>query len=246
MKQPVIRIEHASVCYRIPKERIGTFKEYAIRLIQRKISHQVFWALQDVNLEIAEGEMVGIIGQNGAGKSTLLKLIARVLRPKTGRVWVRGLVVPLLELGAGFHPELTGRENIYLNGTMLGFTRKQMDQKCPRIIEFSELGEFIDAPLRTYSTGMWARLGFALATDTKPEILILDEILSVGDEAFQRKCVERIQKYREQGATTLLVSHSMVQVQETCQRAVLLNHGHLIAAGKVRDVIKVYRKEQAS
>jgi len=177
MNDIVIALENVSVCYRIPKERIGTFKEYAIRRIQGKISHHVFWALQDINLQISAGEMVGLIGQNGAGKSTLLKLIARVLRPKNGRVWVKGLVVPLLELGAGFHPELTGRENIYLNGAMLGFTRRQMDEKCSRIIQFSELEEFIDAPLRTYSTGMAARLGFALATDTKPEILILDEIL---------------------------------------------------------------------
>lgn len=245
MKQPVIRLENASVCYRIPKERIGTLKEYAIRRLQGRVSHHIFWALQDINLDIIGGEMIAIIGQNGAGKSTLLKLVARVLRPKTGRVWVKGLVVPLLELGAGFHPELTGRENIYLNGTMLGFTRKQMDKKCPRIIEFSELGEFIDAPLRTYSTGMAARLGFALATDTKPEILILDEILSVGDEAFQLKCLARIHEYRLQGATTLLVTHSMQQVEAACQRAALLSHGRLIAVGEVDDVIKVYREGQA-
>ena len=244
MNDIVIALENVSVCYRIPKERIGTFKEYAIRRIQGKISHHVFWALQDINLQISAGEMVGLIGQNGAGKSTLLKLIARVLRPKNGRVWVKGLVVPLLELGAGFHPELTGRENIYLNGAMLGFTRRQMDEKCSRIIQFSELEEFIDAPLRTYSTGMAARLGFALATDTKPEILILDEILSVGDEAFQRKCVERINQYKEQGTTTILVTHSMDQVTATCNRAVLLKHGQIIKVGDVDEVIQTYREGQ--
>ncbi len=150
----VVGMENVSICYRIPQERIGTFKEYTIRWIQGKVKHHVFWALQDINLTIHKGEMLGIIGINGAGKSTLLKLIARVLRPNKGRVWVKGMVVPLLELGAGFHPELTGRENIYLNGTMLGYTRRQMTEKSPRIIEFSELEEFIDAPLRTYSTGV--------------------------------------------------------------------------------------------
>ena len=177
---------------------------------------------------------LGIVGQNGAGKSTSLKLIARVLRPNEGRVWVEGRVVPLLELGAGFHPELSGRENIFLNGTMLGFTRREMTEKYSGIIEFSELEEFIDAPLRTYSTGMAARLGFALATDARPDILIIDEILSVGDEAFQKKCIDRIKTYRDQGATVLLVAHEMNRVEETCQRAIWFNHGKLAAGGRCR------------
>jgi ABC-type polysaccharide/polyol phosphate transport system ATPase subunit len=240
----VIRLENASVCYRIPRERINTFKEYAIKWMQGRVQYHSFLALQDINLIINKGEMLGIIGQNGAGKSTLLKLVARVLKPSSGRVWVKGMVVPLLELGAGFHPELTGRENIFLNGAMLGYTRRQMSEKCREIITFSELEEFIDAPLRTYSTGMAARLGFALATDAKPDILIVDEILSVGDEAFQKKCLDRIKTYRDQGATILLVAHDMSRVRETCRRAIWLNHGRIEANGDVDQVIAAYREGQ--
>ena len=243
-KDLAIRLENVSVGYVVPSERIGTFKEYVIRWLQRKVKTQTFWALKDVNLEVEQGEVLGIIGQNGAGKSTLLKLIARVIRPNIGRVWVRGRVAPLLELGAGFHPELTGRENIYLNGAMLGFTRKQLDAKAESIIAFSELGDFIDAPMRTYSTGMWARLGFAVATDTQPEILIVDEILSVGDEAFQQKCTNRIRQFQIQGTTILIVTHSMGMIESMCDRAILLSHGQMKAQGEVNQVIEAYRKGQ--
>jgi ABC-type polysaccharide/polyol phosphate transport system ATPase subunit len=240
----VIRLEGVSVCYNVPHERIVTFKEYAIRWLQRKVKHQSFWALKEVSLNAYPGEGLGIIGPNGAGKSTLLKLIARVIRPTSGRVWVNGKVAPLLELGAGFHPELTGRENVYLNGAMLGYTRQEMNSKFERIVEFSELGEFIDAPMRTYSSGMWARLGFAVATDIRPDILIVDEVLSVGDEVFQRKCLRRIQGYQEQGSTILLVSHTMSLVKEMCQQAAWLVHGKLQAHGPVSDVIDAYRESQ--
>ena len=158
---------------------------------------------------------------------------------------VKGKVAPLLELGAGFHPELTGRENVYLNGSMLGFSRHEMEEKIGRIIEFAELEDFIDAPMRTYSSGMWARLGFAVATDTQPDILIVDEILSVGDEAFQRKCAQRIHDYQESGTTILLVSHSTIQVQEMCQRAAWLKHGRLMAFGEVGEVVQAYRENLA-
>ena len=184
----VVRMEHVSVQYRLPTERIGTFREYFIRLLQKKITIRTFNALDDVSFQVKKGEVFGFIGDNGAGKSTLLKVVARVLRPYKGRVVVRGKVAPLLELGAGFHPELTGRENIYLNGSLLGHSRKQMEEVYPEIVEFSELGDFIDTPIRTYSSGMYARLGFAVATAYQPEILIVDEILAVGDEAFQKKC----------------------------------------------------------
>ncbi len=240
----VVNLEDVSVRYRVPSERIITFKEYMIRWIQRKISHVDFWALHHINLEVFRGEVFGIVGRNGAGKSTLLKLIARVLRPTAGRVRVVGRVVPLLELGAGFHPELTGRDNIYLNGAMLGFTRREMNEKIPRIIEFSELGEFIDAPMRTYSSGMWARLGFACATDDMPEILIVDEVLGVGDEAFQRKCAGRIADYRQMGATILLVSHNSALVEEMCQRAAWLDHGILKTFGAPKDVLRAYHETQ--
>lgn len=238
--EPVIRLEDVFVRYRVPQERIGTFKEYAIRWMQGKIQHNSFLALNGVNLEIYKGEVFGLIGRNGAGKSTLLKLLARVLRPTQGRIWVQGRVAPLLEIGAGFHPELTGRENIYLNGALLGFTRQQMDEKFERIVDFAELGNFIDAPLRTYSSGMWARLGFAVATDTRPEILIVDEILSVGDEAFQRKSYERIESFRQDGATILLVSHSMAAIENSCQRAAWLEHGKLMAVGSAKSVVDQY------
>jgi ABC-type polysaccharide/polyol phosphate transport system ATPase subunit len=239
-EEEVIRLENVSVQYRVPQERIGTFKEYAIRWLQGKIKHRSFLALQNVNLSIRKGEVFGLIGENGAGKSTLLKLVARVLKPTRGRVIVKGFVAPLLEIGAGFHPELTGRENIYLNGAMLGFTREEMEKKFQSIIDFSELGEFIDAPLRTYSSGMWARLGFSVATETRPEILIIDEILSVGDEAFQHKSLERIQSFKADGATILLVSHSMSMIEQMCQRAAWLSHGKVIASGSTHAVAEQY------
>ncbi len=239
-----IRLENVGVCYRAPSERILTFKEYTIRWIQRKLQHREFWALREVNLSIAPGETFAIIGPNGAGKSTLLKLVARVLRPTLGRVVVVGHIAPLLEFGAGFHHELTGRENVYLNGAMLGFTRKEMEEKFERIVDFAELWGFIDAPLRTYSSGMVARLGFAVATDVQPDILLIDEVFSVGDEAFQRKSAARLQDFRDRGATILFVSHNMVVVEQICHRAAWLDHGRLMRIGKPDEVIQAYRQSQ--
>ncbi len=239
-----ITLEDVSVRYWVPSERVNTFKEYMIRWVQGKIKQHSFWALHHIDLTINKGEVFGLIGRNGAGKSTLLKTVARVLRPTLGRVRVVGYVVPLLELGAGFHPELTGRENIYLNGAMLGYTRAQMDEKFGRIVEFSELGEFIDVPMRAYSSGMWARLGFAIAVDDQPEILIVDEILGVGDEAFQKKCAMRIDEYRSQGTTILLVSHNSDLVESICQRAAWLDHGTIKAMGRPNEVLDSYRKSE--
>ena len=240
----VISLESVSVRYRVPQERIGTFKEYMIRWIQRKVKLNSFWALNEVSFNVYKGEVFGLIGQNGAGKSTLLKVVARVLRPTKGRVWVKGRVSPLLELGAGFHPELSGRENVYLNGALLGFTQDEMDEKFDQIVNFAELWDFIDAPLRTYSSGMWARLGFSVATATEPDILIVDEVLSVGDEAFQRKSSDRIHSFREQGVTILVVSHNMGMIQSMCQRAAWLNHGQLQVIGDVDDAIQAYKQSQ--
>ena len=239
-----IFMQDVGVRYRAPDERIPTIKEYAIRWIQGRIKHRDFWALQGINLSIGRGEAMGLIGQNGAGKSTLSKLVAKVLRPSSGRVIVRGNVSPLLEFGAGFHPELTGRENVYLNGAMLGFSRKEMDEKFKEIVDFAELWDFIDAPLRTYSSGMYARLGFAVATDVIPDVLIIDEILSVGDEAFQHKSSDRMQQFRDQGATILLVSHNMETIESTCDRVVWLDHGHLMDCGEPSRVIREYRNHQ--
>jgi homopolymeric O-antigen transport system ATP-binding protein len=241
-RRDVICIENVSVRYRVPQERIGTFKEYMIRRIQGKVKHHSFWALKEVSFEVLSGEVFGLIGQNGAGKSTLLKLVARVLRPTEGRVVVIGRTAPLLEVGAGFHPELTGRENIYLNGSLLGFSQKAIEERFNQIVEFAELQEFINAPLRTYSSGMWARLGFAVATDVRPDILIVDEVLSVGDEAFQRKSLDRIQAFQDQGTTILLVSHNMAMIESMCSRAAWLDHGQLRAIGNVAEVIKAYRQ----
>lgn len=240
-KDEAVLLEKVGVRYRAPTQRIRSIKEYVIKWIRGRIQHREFWALQDVNLSIWHGEGFGIIGPNGAGKTTLLKLVARVFRPTAGRVLVRGSVAPLLDLGAGFHPELTGRENVFLNGALLGFGRKEMEEKFERIVDFAELWEFIDAPLRTYSSGMAARLGFALATDVHPDILLIDEILAVGDEAFQHKSASRLQEFRNQGLTILLVSHDMRVIEETCQRAAWLDHGQLKACGPAAEVIQAYR-----
>jgi lipopolysaccharide transport system ATP-binding protein len=239
-QEELIRLDEVSVQYRAPDQRFNTFKEYLIRKLQGRVKQRTFLALDQVSLSVRRGEVFGLIGPNGAGKSTLLKLVARVLRPTYGRVWVKGRVAPLLEVGAGFHPELTGRENVFLNGAILGFSHREMIEKLPGIIEFAELGDFIDAPIRTYSSGMWARLGFSVATDVKPDILIVDEILSVGDDAFQRKSLDRIQNFQEQGVTILLVTHNMAVVESMCQRAAWLDRGRLQAIGPVKNVVDRY------
>jgi ABC-2 type transport system ATP-binding protein/lipopolysaccharide transport system ATP-binding protein len=236
----VISLESVSVRFRVPQERIVSFKEFAIQRIRRRLKYVELLALREVSLQVMPGETVGIIGRNGAGKSTLLRLVARVMLPTHGRVRVVGNVAPLLELGAGFHPELTGRENVYLNATLLGHRRPEVEQRFDEIVEFAELAEFIDAPLRTYSSGMGARLGFAVATAWRPDILLVDETLSVGDEAFRRKCDTRIQSYRARGMTMLLASHDLTFVREACQRAIWLDHGGVRLAGGAGDVSEAY------
>lgn len=237
-----ILLEDTSIRYRLPSEAIRTFKEYMIRLIQGRIKHNEFWALKHINLEVKQGEIFGILGRNGAGKSTLLKVIAKVLIPVDGRVWVRGEVSPLLQLGAGFHAELTGRENIFLNATLLGHARKDIEEKIEDIIEFSDIGEYLDAPLRTYSSGMQSRLGFAVATAWIPEILILDEVLAVGDTNFQNKCLRRMRSFRESGATVLMVSHDIDTIRSICERAMWLDRGEIKIIGNTDDVCDVYQK----
>ncbi len=238
---PVIRLESVSVRYRVPKERFGTFKEYLIRRLQGKVGHRDFWALKDVTLDIWEGEVFGVVGVNGAGKSTMLKVVSRVLRPTKGRVVVVGQVAPLLELGAAFHHELTGRENVYLNAALLGHSQKEVDEKFQEIVEFADISGFIDSPLRTYSTGMVARLGFSVATAWEPDILVLDEVLAVGDEAFQEKCHKRINSFRDNGATVLLVSHNTRVIREICQRALWIDHGQIQALGQPDEVVDSYQ-----
>jgi len=236
-----VHLQAISVRYRVPSERVRTLKEYFIRRLKGEVRMHTFWALQDVVMDVYRGEVFGLVGVNGAGKSTLLKVVARVLRPTKGRVVVRGRVAPLLEMGAGFHPELTGKENIFLNGALLGFSHREMEEKYDQIVDFAELGQFINAPIRTYSSGMYARLGFSVATANKPDILIVDEVLSVGDEAFQKKCNERIDAFRQRGTAILLVSHNMALIEAMCQRAAWLDRGRLMLVGEPNQVIQAYR-----
>lgn len=243
--ETIIKLNHVSVEYRIPSERIGTLKEYVIRLIQGKIKQRKFFALDDIDLEINKGEVFGVIGHNGAGKSTLLKLFARVLPPTKGIIEIIGSVSPLLELGAGFHPELSGRENIFLNGALLGFSRKEMNDVIDNIIDFSGLANFIDAPIRAYSSGMWARLGFAVATAYRPDILLVDEVLAVGDEEFQLKCFHKIETFRDEGTTIIIVAHSMQTIQEQCSRVLWIDHGKIKYIGNPEKAILRYRESQS-
>jgi ABC-type polysaccharide/polyol phosphate transport system ATPase subunit len=237
---PVIDVRDVSVHYRVPHERIRTFKEFAIKWVRGRVEYHTVRALSDVTVRVERGEVVGIMGRNGAGKSTLLKVIARVLRPTRGSVSTLGRVAPLLELGAGFDMELTGRENIFLNGALLGRTHREMRERLDGIIEFAELEDAIDAPLRTYSTGMMARLGFAVATDVEPDILLVDEILAVGDVGFQLKCHERVTAFRRQGVTLILVSHAPATVEALCSRVIWLDHGRVAGDGPTATVLPAF------
>jgi ABC-type polysaccharide/polyol phosphate transport system ATPase subunit len=239
---PAIELLALSVRYWVPTEVIVSFKEYAIRKLQGRVEGNELLALKEISLTIRPGERVGIIGPNGAGKSTLFKAVARVVRPSEGRIVVRGNVAPLLALGLGFHGELTGRENVVLHGTLLGRSRREMLEKTAAIAEFAEMEPFLDAPIRTYSTGMLARLAFAAATEVDPDILLVDEVLAVGDERFRAKCNERMALFRERGKTFLLVSHALDQVREVCQRAVWLAHGRVVRDGPVDEVCDAYRQ----
>jgi ABC-2 type transport system ATP-binding protein len=238
---PIIQMDGVSVLYRVPHDRIGSFKEYAIRRLKgRAPDRHDLWALRDVDLVVRTGEAFGIVGRNGAGKSTLLKVISGVMRPTRGRIRVWGRVTPVLNLGAGLHPELTGTENAFLNGTMLGRSKREVAQKLDEITEFAELEEFMDAPLRTYSQGMIARLSFAIATAWEADVLVLDEVLAVGDEAFQQKCHDRLSAARKRGVTVVLVSHSLEVVRRLCHRAIWLERGEASFVGSPGQAIDRY------
>jgi ABC-2 type transport system ATP-binding protein/lipopolysaccharide transport system ATP-binding protein len=243
MPESTISIDSVSLSYRLAKQRIPSFKDYAIHWLKGALTYESFWALTDVSFEIARGESVGIVGRNGAGKSSLLKIIAGVLPPTKGKVRVAERIAPILELGTGFDFELTGRENIHLNALLLGWSRREIAEREEAIVEFAELGQFIDAPLRAYSTGMFARLGFAIATAWHPDILILDEVFAAGDAAFTLKCEERIREFRKAGVTILLVSHAAYLVTETCDRCLWLDKGKLRADGPSVDVVRQYYDE---
>jgi lipopolysaccharide transport system ATP-binding protein len=219
-----------------------TLKSYLLRDLwsRRRVDADAIWALRGVNLDVESGTTLGVIGRNGSGKSTLLKLINRVLKPDAGTVTVRGTVASLVELGAGFHPELTGRENVVINGTILGLTKKEIRARFDEIVAFSELANYIDEPVRTYSTGMYLRLGFAVAVHVDPDVLLIDEVLAVGDRPFTQKCMERMTRFKEAGKTIVLVSHDLEAVRSWCEEAVWLDQGMLRERGKPADVVDAY------
>jgi ABC-type polysaccharide/polyol phosphate transport system ATPase subunit len=228
--------------FRVIRERHDTLREAFARIRQRGTTYHEFAAVKHVSFQISKGEVVGIIGRNGSGKSTILKLVAGVYVPTSGRVQVQGSIAPLIELGAGFHHELTGRENIMLNGLLLGLSKRQVQEREESIIAFAELGEFIDSPVKQYSSGMYMRLAFSVATEVDPDILIIDEILGVGDAGFQAKCFERIERFRKAGKTILLVAHSMEIIRKLCNRALLLHAGRLVEDGQSDMVIARYEE----
>lgn len=228
MSNPIVDVNDVSIMFRLYRENVDSIKEYMIKKLKHQIAYDEFWALQNISFQVGKGEAVALVGKNGCGKSTLLKTIAGVLKPTKGSVKVSGTVAPMIELGAGFDMDLTAKENVFLNGAILGYPREMLEENMQNIIDFSELGMFMDVPIKNFSSGMFARLGFAVATVYTPDILIVDEILSVGDWQFQCKCHKKIHEMLEKGTTLLLVSHSMQQVQEICNRAILLDHGHMI------------------
>jgi ABC-2 type transport system ATP-binding protein len=239
--EAAIHLENVTMVFNKSKDRITSFKEYLIKLIQNKLFYEEFKALDDISFSIERGEVFGILGRNGAGKSTLLKLMAGVLKPSKGKVEIKGSIAPLIELGAGFDPELTARENIYLNGTMLGYSKKFIDGKFDEIVEFSELHDFLDVPIKNYSSGMYARLGFSIATMVEPEILIVDEILAVGDFNFQKKCENRIQGLIKGGTTVIIVSHNLEQMAKLCEKILWLESGKIIKIGAAGEICEEFK-----
>ena len=241
MAKKALVVQDVSILFNLSKENVDNLKELLIKKLKgEKIRFNEFWALKNINFELNKGDRLGILGLNGAGKSTLLKIIAGVYKPTTGKVTRHGHIAPMIELGAGFDPNYTGRENIFLYGSVLGFSREFLESKYEEILEFSELGDFIDVPIKNYSSGMRARLGFSIATVVEPEILILDEVLSVGDAKFRKKCEKKMQGMFDHGVTVLFVSHSLAQVKRLCNKAILLEHGELIAQGDINEVSEIY------
>lgn len=237
----MIKVDNVSLKFMISHDRIQSLKEYAVAMMRRKLQYEEFWALKNVSFEVNKGEVIGIIGRNGAGKSTLLKVISGILKPTEGHVTVRGNIVPMLELGSGFDTDLTGRENIFLNGSILGYSEKYLRDKYEEIVEFSELEKFINVPIRNYSSGMLMRLAFSIATVVNPEILIVDEILAVGDECFQEKSKARMMELMGGGTTVLFVSHNIMQVKEMCNRVVWLDEGMIKLIGTAEKVCNDYK-----
>jgi len=238
---PAVEFKAVSKKFVLQQERNRAFQEVFVNFLRRgDRKREEVWALKDVSFEAARGETLGIIGPNGAGKSTLLRLVGRILEPSSGRIVVEGKVSALLGLGLGFHPDLTGRENIYLNGSFLGFSRQEMRKRLQGIVEFAELESFIDVPLRQYSSGMWLRLGFSVAAGLEPNVLLIDEVLAVGDARFQQKCSQRMREFQQAGITIILVSHNMNIIRRLCDRALLLSEGRILAMGEPKEVVDIY------
>ena len=242
MNSTVIQVKDATVRFNIASEKIDNIKEYFIKMVKGHLRFKEFLALKNINFEIKRGESWGIVGSNGAGKSTLLKLICGVIAPDTGLITVNGSISPMLELGAGFDPQLTAAENIYIQGALLGYSKKTMKKHFQEIVNFSELHEFLEMPIKNYSTGMQARLAFAIATVVRPEILIVDEVLAVGDEAFQRKCINRMHEIINEAATLLFVSHDNSIVKQLCDKAIWLRKGEIVMSGSSTEVCDAYSK----
>ena len=240
MTGAAVIIEDVSLKYRLYKERNNSLKTALLR--GRRSVHEDFWALNDVSFSVPAGSTFGLVGRNGAGKSTLLKCLARILYPDKGSIAVNGRMASLLELGSGFHPELSGRENIFLNGSILGMSRKEVTRKLEAIIEFSGVRKFIDQPVKNYSSGMYVRLGFSVAIHVEPEILVVDEILAVGDAAFQAKCRQKFVELRESGKTVIMVTHSMKNIRDMCDQAAWIDQGKLVTVGDAKSVIDAYTK----
>ena len=241
-KQPAIIVDNVSMKFNLSKEKVDSLKDYIIKSIKKEIKYNEFWALQNVSFTVEKGDRVGILGLNGAGKSTLLKVIAGVFKPTEGSVTKHGKMVPLLELGAGFDQQYTGKENIYLYGAMLGYSKEFIDEKYDEIVKFSELKHYIDVPIKNYSSGMKSRVAFWIATVVSPKILILDEVLSVGDAKFRKKSEKKVLSMFDSGVTVLFVSHSLAQVQRICNKAMILEKGKLIAYGDIDTISKQYEK----
>ncbi len=241
--EKIIEIKNMSVYYNKTTEKMTSLKEYFIKFLQRKIKKEKFVALENINLDIMRGEVVGIVGLNGAGKSTLLKVISGIMKPSAGSLIINGKIAPLIELGAGFDIELTGRENIFLNGSLLGFSRKELNEKIDDIIAFSELGEFIDIPIKNYSSGMYSRLGFSIATIYNPEILIIDEVLSVGDFNFQEKSLNKVLELIYSDTTVLFVSHNIDQIEKICKKVIWIEKGQIREIGNAKQICKIYSNQ---
>lgn len=241
MSDPAIEVSNVRLEYRLSRSNIGSIKEFAIKTLKRQMKYESLWALDGVSFEVAKGEVFGIIGPNGAGKSTLMKIMARVLPPTEGRVIVRGSVAPMIELGAGFNGDLTGYENIVMYGTLLGRTPEHMRKRTQAIAEWADLTEFIDVPLRSYSSGMLARLAFSVATDIEPDVLVVDEVLSVGDAAFQIRSEERMRNLIDKGASVVIVSHDLVTIEALARRTMWLDHGRCVMMGDPAEVVAAYK-----